>query len=455
MKGLPLSQLVTTEMTAKSTVSVNFSQAPLLPFDLIAHDQSPQSSIIGGDFLSEQEDVIAFVMPPLSHDKALKADVLANNSEQQEVSVHVAASINVSPAIAQFTSAARQKATLTTATDNNLNNTYSTNSKALTAQTQVSTKLAASLWMLNAVNLAGEGTRALYSIAQPEQKLEQQRVDATSVYQDMLTGQHQTSLLAMVHSQQSPPIHHQDVNIEPSIASTQGMLKLAKADITIARQANETGSDYSHVHIAKSNVPQQQIDISKEIDPKNNSVHTPLQNKDKPTIQPVISNLNEVNRGVQAHSVPVIEHTQMIQQWRTETLSGNQSEWGQRLLNVLHDKVNLQIGQQVQRAQIRLDPPNLGSIDISISIEAEKTTVHIVASNPQIREAMQQTLEQLRQSLVSSEQSAVAVDISDKHEQQQQSQHFTHEQQIKTNQLNEAAEQITSKHQQDWLNRLI
>ncbi|WP_404338626.1 flagellar hook-length control protein FliK [Pseudoalteromonas mariniglutinosa] len=144
-------------------------------------------------------------------------------------------------------------------------------------------------------------------------------------------------------------------------------------------------------------------------------------------------------------------------QWRKEQLNGTSSEWGQRLLHVLSDKVNLQIGQQIQRAQIRLDPPQLGSIDISISIEGDKTSVQLVASNAQVREAMQQTLEQLRQSLSQDEQVAVNVDIHDKQPQADDPQQDT-ESAITNNLHVEEGDTVLTEQQnseKDWLNRLV
>ena len=107
-------------------------------------------------------------------------------------------------------------------------------------------------------------------------------------------------------------------------------------------------------------------------------------------------------------------------EWQKEKLKEAPSEWGQRLLHVLGDKVKLQIGQQLQRAQIRLDPPNLGSIEISINIEGDKTSVSLITSNTQVRDAIAQTLEQLRQSLSQNSNTTVDVNLSDK---QQQSHH--------------------------------
>lgn len=107
-------------------------------------------------------------------------------------------------------------------------------------------------------------------------------------------------------------------------------------------------------------------------------------------------------------------------EWQKEKLKEAPSEWGQRLLHVLGDKVKLQIGQQLQRAQIRLDPPNLGSIEISINIEGDKTSVSLTTSNAQVRDAIAQTLEQLRQSLSQNSNSTVDVNLSDKQQQSQQ-----------------------------------
>ena len=147
---------------------------------------------------------------------------------------------------------------------------------------------------------------------------------------------------------------------------------------------------------------------------------------------------------------------QPVQQWRKEQLTANTNEWGQRLLHVLSDKVNLQIGQQVQRAQIRLDPPQLGSIDISISVEGDKTTVHLVAGNAQIREAMQQTLDQLRQSLSQTGDVTVEVDVGEK---QQESGNSSDTPEIDIAENITVEEDIalktTENSASDWLNRLV
>lgn len=143
-------------------------------------------------------------------------------------------------------------------------------------------------------------------------------------------------------------------------------------------------------------------------------------------------------------------------EWRQEKLKGGPNEWGQRLLNVLGDKVNLQIGQQVQRAQIRLDPPNLGRIEISISVDGDKTSVNLVTSNPQVRDAIAQTLDQLKQTL--SQNGSVSVDLSFSDKQQEQNNNSDDERVAENFSLTDSSEidaTEQSKTSSDWLNRLV
>lgn len=111
-------------------------------------------------------------------------------------------------------------------------------------------------------------------------------------------------------------------------------------------------------------------------------------------------------------------------QWKAEQLGSQSSQWGQKLMHLLSDKINLQLGQQIQRAQIRLDPPQLGVIELTVSLDAERTSVQLYASNSQMRDAMQQNLEQLRQQLSQrlGQDQLLQLDVRDKPAQQQQPQ---------------------------------
>lgn len=181
----------------------------------------------------------------------------------------------------------------------------------------------------------------------------------------------------------------------------------------------------------------------------------------KSAISNAQSAINLEHRDLQTLKSPLLSPFSSTEQsvdtfeWRQEKLKGSSSEWGQRLLSVLGDKVNLQIGQQVQRAQIRLDPPNLGSIEISIDVDGDKTSVSLVASNSQVRDAISQTLEQLRQTLMQNGSVSIDLNLSDK---QQSNQHNKDEPIAGNNTLADNGEAEVSEKQEsssDWLNRLV
>jgi flagellar hook-length control protein FliK len=141
-------------------------------------------------------------------------------------------------------------------------------------------------------------------------------------------------------------------------------------------------------------------------------------------------------------------------------LAGLQSsQWGQKLVHLLSDKINLQLGQQIQRAQIRLDPPQLGVIELSVSVDGDRTSVQLYAANSQVREAMQQNLDQLRQQLaqrLGSEQS-LQLDVRDQ-AQQQSKQQGAVTQHIAAQYADDAAELSSAAAMQQttgWLDRLV
>jgi len=89
-------------------------------------------------------------------------------------------------------------------------------------------------------------------------------------------------------------------------------------------------------------------------------------------------------------------------------------------------------------------------------VEGDKTTVHLVAGNAQIREAMQQTLDQLRQSLSQAGDVTVEVDVGEK-QQQSDNSGDTPEMDIAENIAVEedVTLKTTENSARDWLNRLV
>lgn len=90
-------------------------------------------------------------------------------------------------------------------------------------------------------------------------------------------------------------------------------------------------------------------------------------------------------------------------------LDADENKWAQQLHSALSDRLQLQVRNQLQHATIRLDPPEMGKVDISLQIENGRMQVHINASNGETYRALQQISNELRQSLT--EQNFVQVNV--------------------------------------------
>lgn len=93
----------------------------------------------------------------------------------------------------------------------------------------------------------------------------------------------------------------------------------------------------------------------------------------------------------------------------TITLPALPEKQADALREALGERLQMQIDQRTQKATIRLDPPNMGKLDLSLHFEGGKLQVHIQASQPDVLRALQQTSHELRTSL--SEQNHVPVNV--------------------------------------------
>ncbi len=92
-------------------------------------------------------------------------------------------------------------------------------------------------------------------------------------------------------------------------------------------------------------------------------------------------------------------------------LEAPQAKWGEQMLQALRDNVELQLQQRVQNATIRLDPPELGSMEIFLSHESGRLTVQISATNGDVARLLQQTSDRLRHELVGQNFTQVNVQV--------------------------------------------
>jgi flagellar hook-length control protein FliK len=85
---------------------------------------------------------------------------------------------------------------------------------------------------------------------------------------------------------------------------------------------------------------------------------------------------------------------------RTLKLQGSDAQRGEQMLHALRDSVDMQIQQKAQRATIRLDPPELGKLEIVVSQEAGRISIQINAGQADTLRLLQQTSDRLRQELL-------------------------------------------------------
>lgn len=108
--------------------------------------------------------------------------------------------------------------------------------------------------------------------------------------------------------------------------------------------------------------------------------------------------------------------------WSTVKMDSNQQQWSQQLHSVLSDRLQIQSDNRIQHATIRLDPPDMGKIDISLQMEGGKLLVQINASQNDVYKALQQISHDLRINLAEQNFSQVSVQVTSNGQQQQQGQ---------------------------------
>ncbi|EGY28940.1 Flagellar hook-length control protein [Candidatus Regiella insecticola 5.15] len=138
---------------------------------------------------------------------------------------------------------------------------------------------------------------------------------------------------------------------------------------------------------------------------------TPANPTNVPTTLIAQSNLNHAPTG---EGVSALE--------KPFTLTNDKDQWPQQLRTLLGERLKLQIEKGTQHASIRLDPPEMGKIDISVSVNAGKLQIQINASQGDIYHMLQQSSDELRQNLTSVTTHQVEVQISSGDKQQQQKQ---------------------------------
>jgi flagellar hook-length control protein FliK len=137
---------------------------------------------------------------------------------------------------------------------------------------------------------------------------------------------------------------------------------------------------------------------------------------DSSVFQRVLSEL----RGHEAKDVNAIgvqqvtgSQTTSVTQWGPVSLTpmASLAQQSQEILTPLRDHLRFQVDQHIKKAELRLDPPELGKIELNIRLEGDRLQVQMHAVNPAIRDALLNGLERLRVDLAMDHGGQIDVDI--------------------------------------------
>ena len=96
----------------------------------------------------------------------------------------------------------------------------------------------------------------------------------------------------------------------------------------------------------------------------------------------------------------------------TLQLSGSPEQWQQPLRAALGDRLQLQLARNDERAVIRLEPPNMGSVEISVRHSGGTLQVNIAASHSEVLRQLNTIGDSVRQDLSQRQFGDVAVTVS-------------------------------------------
>lgn len=108
----------------------------------------------------------------------------------------------------------------------------------------------------------------------------------------------------------------------------------------------------------------------------------------------------------------VLANTAASQSGDALHLSGDPEQWQQPLRAALGDRLQLQLARNDDRAMIRLEPPNMGSVEISVRHSGGALHVNIAASHSEVLRQLNTIGDAVRQDLSQRQLGEVAVTVS-------------------------------------------
>ncbi len=96
-------------------------------------------------------------------------------------------------------------------------------------------------------------------------------------------------------------------------------------------------------------------------------------------------------------------------EWSPVKVNTQDGQWSRDLMAALGDRLSMQLNQNVKEATVRLDPPEMGRIELVVRMDGERLSVQLNASHAGVRDMLSQHAERLRNDLA--EQNLQVVDV--------------------------------------------
>lgn len=106
--------------------------------------------------------------------------------------------------------------------------------------------------------------------------------------------------------------------------------------------------------------------------------------------------------------------TAAVSQWGPVPVSASAplAHQAQEMLSPLREQIRFQVDQQIKHAELRLDPPELGKVELNIRLDGDRLHIQMHAVNASVRDSLLLGLDRLRAELAADHGGQIDVDIN-------------------------------------------
>ncbi len=167
------------------------------------------------------------------------------------------------------------------------------------------------------------------------------------------------------------------------------------------------------------------MELDSFLSAKDETAELPIKVKTRNTAEPLAFSVSSESR-VQPMSLTTSGQSSeprmsLTPQINVQSLQPRAVMTAEQLADRMQQRVMLMVGQKLQQAFIRLDPPELGKLEIQIQKQDERVQLVVVAQTPQARELIEQNLPRLKELLAQQGMDLTDFDARDSEQQQHDS----------------------------------